>query len=91
MGDKQHGLPGLGPDIHQFFLERKSSLRVQGAERLVHEQYWRVKGQSGRERDTLAHAARQLSRKRRFEALQSRELDKLANLSRALGGGNASN
>ena len=46
-------------------------LRVQRAERLVHQQHVGIDGQRSRDPDPLAHAARQLVRVVALEALQT--------------------
>src|SRR5262249_27694594 len=59
--DEKDGRPRLAPDPHQLVLEASPRLRVQGAERLVHEQDLRIVGEDPRDLDTLLHPARQLA------------------------------
>ena len=51
----------FGLDGHQLVLHLATNQRIQGAERLVHEQDVRVGAQGAGQADTLLHAARQLT------------------------------
>src|SRR3954454_4832649 len=62
VGDEEDRRAGALPDPEQPLLEQLAGLRVEGAERLVHEQHLRLDRQAPRDRDPLLHAAGQLAR-----------------------------
>ncbi len=62
VGDEQHRLVQLGLQPQQLLLEPGTHHRVDGAERLVHQQHRRVGGQGARHADALLLAAGQLER-----------------------------
>ena len=59
VGDKDDGLRILELDLAQFELQAFPTLRVERAERLVHQQDFGPGGEGAGDGDTLAHAARQ--------------------------------
>src|SRR4029077_10690606 len=83
MRDEQDGCAGLKPDAAQFLVEPVARDLVERAERLVHEQDARAAEQGARDRDTLAHAARELMREASFPAFEAHELQELARRRRA--------
>ena len=64
---------GLAPDPLELVVQDVAGHRVERAERLVHEQHVGVLGERARERDALAHAARQLVRPLVGEAVEVHE------------------
>src|SRR5919201_2526130 len=62
VGDENDGLACTGPEAHYFFLHRLTGLRIERAERLVHQQHLGIEGQHARERHALLHAAGELRR-----------------------------
>ena len=62
VGDEQDGLAGAGVDVEQLGLHGLARLRVERAERLVHQQHLRVDGERARDADALLHAAGELMR-----------------------------
>src|SRR5580704_10545214 len=83
MRDEQDGCAGLKPDAAQFLVEPVARDLVERAERLVHEQDARAAEQGARDRDTLAHAARELMREASFPAFEAHEPQELARRRRA--------
>ena len=59
VGDVENGLARLGPDFAEFDLEVFLRYRVQGRERLVHEEDVRVVRQRAGDLDALLHPARE--------------------------------
>ncbi len=80
MGDEQHGLAVALPDVEQIVLQPRSGVRVQRAERLVHQQHRGVIGQRAGQRDALLHAAGQLLGIEILKALEADHLDQRAAL-----------
>ena len=78
VGDKNHGLARALPDAQEFALHQAAGLRVERAERLVHQQDPRVDRQGAGDRGALLHAARELRRVAVLEPRQADELDELA-------------
>src|SRR6516225_4987672 len=78
MRDEQHRGLHPPPDAEQLVLQLLSRLHVDGCERLVHQQYLRVLGESAREPDTLLHAARYLVRVVVLEAGEADPIDVVA-------------
>ena len=62
VGDEHDGLAGLVPDIDQLALHASAGLRIERAERLVHQHDLRIAGQHAGDLHPLLHAARQLAR-----------------------------
>src|SRR4051794_39247448 len=58
VGNEEHRLAGLAPDLEQLLLHELARLGVERGERLVHEQDLRVGGQRAGEVTALLHAAR---------------------------------
>ena len=64
MGDEQHGLAlltgkiALAPDAQELQGHVIAGHRVERAERLVHQEQWRVEQEGAAERGALLHAAR---------------------------------
>jgi hypothetical protein len=62
MGDEQYRPVVVFPDLQQHFLHQHPGLRVERAERLVHQQHRWAIDQRSRDRDALQHAAGELGR-----------------------------
>ena len=62
VGDEDHGLRRALPDAEQLRLHQVPGLRVERAERLVHQQDARIEGERAGERGALLHAAGELRR-----------------------------
>ena len=62
VGDEDGGLVQLGRKGHELLLELAPDQRVEGRERLVHQQDLGVRGERTGEPDPLLHPARQLAR-----------------------------
>ena len=62
MRDKNHRLPGAGPDLGQFNLEFFTRLRVNRGKGFIEEQYIGIDGKSASEIGTLLHSAGQFRR-----------------------------
>ncbi len=80
VGDHQDGLDRnapLLPQIEQVGAQGFRGQHVERRERLVHQQDLRLHDQRAREADALAHAARQLLRIGRFEAVEADGVDRL--------------
>ena len=60
VGDEQDRLLGAGMDVEQFALQAFARLRVERAERLVHQQHFRIDRERARNADALLHAAGEL-------------------------------
>ena len=82
MGDEEHGRPHLAPHAEQELLHREPRLRIQGAERLVHEHHARPVDQHTRDADTLLHASAELAGVRALEAGEADEIQVVASLRR---------
>src|SRR5712671_3397122 len=74
MRDKQHGLPGLRPDLEQFRLHEFPCLRVERRERFVHQQYDRIGRQRAREVCPLLHTSREFRWVVAFESLEAHKI-----------------
>ena len=84
VSNKDDGLALLFPNFQQLVLKHHSSLRIKGAEWLVHENHGRFICQSAHDRSPFAHAAGQLSRIILLESRKTSEVDKLADLALAI-------
>ena len=62
VGDVDHRLAEGGPDAQQFLLHDRPGLRVEGGQRLVHEEHLGIVGQRAGDPHPLLHAARELVR-----------------------------
>src|SRR2546426_538456 len=60
VSDENDGLPGGALDLEQLVLQGLPRLRVERAERLVHEEHIGVKSETARDRHPLAHATGEL-------------------------------
>ena len=78
MGDEDHGLARALPDAQQFVLHEAAGLRVERAERLVHQEDARVDREGAGDRGALLHAARELRGVAVLEPGQSDEVDEVA-------------
>src|ERR1041384_5117146 len=76
--DKDNGVFRFGPDLQQLLLELLARLRVNRAERLVHEQDVGLLRQRARDADALLHTAGDLVRIIFLEAVEADELEVLA-------------
>ena len=65
----------LAPDAQELVLQDQARLRVERGERLVHQQHLGLVGHQSRERDALAHAARELMRILLLGACEADEID----------------
>ncbi len=84
VGDEQDGHAVLVADAQDEVLEVGARLRVDGGERLVHEQDLGLVGEAARDRHALLHAARELPRVLVDRAGQADGLDGLVDLLAAL-------
>src|SRR5215213_11408365 len=75
MGDEQDGLPRAVMDVEQFRLHGFARLRVERAERLVHEQNFRIDRQRTRDADALLHPAGELVRPTIERVAQAHKLE----------------
>ena len=75
MGDEQHRLAVAFPDVEQVVLQPRAGMRIQRAERLVHQQHRGVIGQRARQRDALLHAAGQFLGIEILKTLEADHLD----------------
>ena len=75
MRDEQRRARPLGPDALQLEVQALAGHLVERAERLVEQQDLRLDHERTRDRDALAHAARELRGPRLLEALEADELD----------------
>src|SRR5690349_1601051 len=89
VGDEEHGQLLLAPDPLELVVQDVAGHRVQGAERLVHQQDVGVLGQGAGEGDALAHAAGELVRALVAEAPETDDLEQLLGALPALGAGDA--
>src|SRR5579864_1703263 len=85
MRHEYHGLAVAVPQLHELDLHHFTDLRVERAERFVHEQVGRPDAQRPREADTLLHAARELMRIERSEAIEPDLRQGACGLSRTVG------
>ena len=75
MGDEDDGLVKLFLKIEEDVLHIRTDQRVEGGERLVHEQDLGIGGKRTGKPDTLLHAARKLGRVMVFEAAETNAVD----------------
>ena len=80
MGDEQHRLAIAFPDIEQIVLQSRARVRVQRAERLVHQEAFGVIGERAGQRHALLHAARQLLGMEIRKAFQAHHFEQRAAL-----------
>ncbi len=85
VGDEDHGALVLLPDRQGLLLHGVAGLRIECAERLVHQQHIRAVRPGAGEAHALLHAARELVRIGRLETLQADEVDVLLGGRIALG------
>src|SRR5690242_21828227 len=81
MRDEHDRRPSLLPDRKQLLLHDASRLRIEGAERFIHEQNVRRDRQRARDRGALLHAAGELAR---IGVLEARELNQIDVVPRTL-------
>src|SRR5439155_16665322 len=67
------------PQPASLELQDYAGLRVEGTERLVHQQHVRIQRQRAREPAPLLHAARELVRERILESVQTDQVDEMGN------------
>ncbi len=77
MGDEEHADRVLVPDLKQLELHELSSLGIQGAEGLVHQQDLRFGRERASQSSALLHASGELVRVTVLEALERRKSDVL--------------
>ena len=82
VGHEQHGQPPVADVGVELVVERVAGHRVEGAERLVHQQHVGLLGQRPGQRAALAHAARQLVRSLLGEGTEVHRLDAAASPAR---------
>src|SRR6266545_52622 len=75
VGHEDHGLRRALPDAEQLGLHEGAGLGIERAERLVHQQDFRVEGERAGKRGALAHAAGKLRRIAVLEAGQPDQID----------------
>src|SRR6516162_3574794 len=75
VGHEDHGLRRALPDAEQLGLHEAAGLGIERAERLVHQQDFRVEGERARNRGALAHPAGKLRRIAVLEAGQPDQID----------------
>ena len=75
VGDEDHGLGRALPDAEELRLHQAARLRIERAERLVHQQDFRIEGERARERGALLHAAGELRGIAVLETLQPDQID----------------
>ena len=69
------GMLAFGPEVEEVGAQRLGGQHVERRERLVHQQDVRMHHQRAREADALAHAAGELARIGRLEAVQADQVD----------------
>ena len=89
VGDEEHGLLVRAPDAGQLLLHDPAGLRIERAERLVHQQNRRIIGEDARDLQALAHAARKLAGMMVLEAFEPDQADILADNAPTLRPGDA--
>src|SRR5581483_5397341 len=77
--DKDNGASGFSPKALEFIMQQVARLRVQGGERLVHQQDVRLCSQRAGQGDALSHAAGKLVRVTVFELRQVHEAQIVVN------------
>src|SRR5215470_1536406 len=75
VGDENYGLGRAPPDAEQLVLHQAAGLRIERAERLVHQQDRRIERKRACDGGALLHAARELRRIAVLEALEADQLD----------------
>ncbi len=85
VGDEQHGQAAVADEGVELLVEDVAGHRVEGPERLVHQQDVGVLGERPGEGGALAHAARQLVRTLVAEAVEVHGADQLGRPFLALG------
>ena len=75
MGHEDHGLGRALPYAQELRLHQAAGLGVECAERLVHQQDFRIEGERARDRGALLHAAGQLRGIAVLEAVEADEID----------------
>ena len=75
VGDEQDGLLGARVDVEQLGLHGLARLRVERAERLVHQQHLGVDRERARDADALLHAAGELVRAAVERVLEADEIE----------------
>ena len=71
---KKTDLLGALPDVQDQFLRLLARQRVERAERLVHQQHFRIAGQRTRNADALLHAAGERVDRRLLEAVEAEQM-----------------
>src|SRR5215212_9195877 len=84
VGDEDNGRASLRPDFQEVFLQLLASLRIERAERLVHEDKNRLAHQRAGDADPLLHAAGELVRIVLEEITESDKIDEMRGLIAAL-------
>src|SRR5207237_261995 len=87
--DENDRLPGLLPELRELAVQIFTCLRVEGGERLVHQQHLRIERERPRDGDALPHPARELVREAVPEAREMDEIQKVTGLPGALASRNA--
>ena len=77
VGHEQHGLARVLPEIEQHRMHVELGVGIERAERLVHQQDFRLRDQGAHQRHALAHAARQRRRIEAAEAVEAGLVDRL--------------
>jgi hypothetical protein len=75
VGDEDDRAAGLPPDLHQLVLHHAAVLRVERAERLVHQQDLRLDRQRAGDRGPLLHPAGQAARIVALEPVQADQVE----------------
>ena len=86
MGDEDHGLALLLPQLEQLVLQDQPRLRVERTERLVHEHDFGIVDQRADNIGALAHAAGELVRIAVLEAVEPDAVDEAQRAFAPLGG-----
>jgi hypothetical protein len=89
VGDEEHRAGIDARQLDELLLHHGARLRVERAERLVHQQHGGIEDVAAGDRHALLHPAGKLVRERRFVALQVHELDVVGNPAGALALGDA--
>ena len=84
VGDEQHGLSARAPDARELLLHDAARLRVERAERLIHQKDCGIVGENARNLHALAHAAGELIGMMMLEALKADQTDIFGNDAPAL-------
>src|SRR5690348_6042714 len=78
VGDEEDGFAVALPDAQQLRAHHLPDLRIERAERLVHQQDLGLDAERAGDADTLAHSARELMRKMPLEGAQAHHLEMTA-------------